>query len=103
MTAHPLTLIHRERLSQICRRYRVRRLALYGSVLSEENWPSGGVDVLVEFAPENVPGYLRLSRLERELAQLFDGRPVEAVTAAMLPAAVRERILAEAVSHYAEA
>ena len=102
MPARALTLIDREWLSEICRRYRVRKLALFGAVLNEQNWPSSGVDVLVEFAPENVPGYLRLSRLERELAQLFAGRSIEVATPPMLPAAVRERILAEAVTHYAE-
>jgi uncharacterized protein len=98
-----LTLIDRERLSEICRRYRVRRLSFYGAVLNEESWPSRGIEILVEFAPENVPGFLRLGWLERELAQLFPGRSAEAVTPAMLPPPARERILSEAVTHYAEA
>ena len=47
--------IEQERLSEFCRRYGVRRLLLFGSVLTDRFTDSSDIDVLVEFQP-GVPG-----------------------------------------------
>jgi len=41
-----------EAVEEFCRRWKVKELALFGSVLREDFGPASDVDVLVEFAAE---------------------------------------------------
>jgi predicted nucleotidyltransferase len=43
--------IQKEELGAFCRRHRIRKLALFGSVLRDDFGPDSDVDVLVEFEP----------------------------------------------------
>ncbi|CAN5758887.1 nucleotidyltransferase [soil metagenome] len=64
----------REDLERICRRYQVRRLALFGSVLHEEDFGAeSDLDVLAEFEPGHTPG-LAFVRLQRDLSDLLGYR-----------------------------
>lgn len=66
--------VSREALERLCRRYHVRRLALFGSVLREEDFRAeSDLDVLVEFEPGHTPG-LAFARLQRELSELLGAR-----------------------------
>ena len=42
-------------LEAICRRYRIRRLSLFGSTLNGTHRPDSDVDLLVEFEPGATP------------------------------------------------
>jgi predicted nucleotidyltransferase len=87
-----------DRLQALCRRYEVRRVALFGSVLRNDFGPASDVDVLVEFQPGARVG-LRLITLQDELAALF-GRSVDLNTAGFLSPHFRERVLREAAPIY---
>ena len=84
----------RETLASICRRYDIRRLSAFGSVLREDFSPGSDLDLLVEFQPGRTPG-LAFFRLERELSDLF-GRRVDLNTRASLSPYFRDRVLFEA-------
>ncbi len=63
--------IPEEALAVLCRRYHVRRLALFGSALREDFGPESDVDVLVEFepvgrTPVDLHTYRSLSRYFRD-------------------------------------
>ena len=62
----------KEALARLCRRRRIRRLALFGSVLKGTDRPDSDVDFLVEFEPDAVPGLLGLAGIESELS-VFGG------------------------------
>lgn len=94
--------VDRERLAAFCRRHRIRRLALFGSVLRQDFRPESDIDVLAEFEPEHVPGLFGVARLERELSVIFGGRKVDLRTAEDLSRYFRADVLAEAEVHYAE-
>ena len=64
-------------LLEFCRRNGVRKLALFGSVLTDRFSDASDVDALVEFKPGERVGYLRMSGLERELSNIFGGRRVD--------------------------
>lgn len=83
-----------------CHRYRVRRLSLFGSVLRDDFGPESDVDVLVEFEPDAVVGFLTLSRMARELSSLL-GRPVDLVPLSGLKPAIRDIVLREELVLYA--
>jgi hypothetical protein len=46
--------IPKESLESFCRRYQIRRLALFGSVLREDFRPDSDVDGLVTFEPSAI-------------------------------------------------
>ena len=88
----------RRRLAQLCRRYHVRALRLFGSLLRPDFGPDSDVDVLVEFEEGFIPG-LGFFALEAELTTLF-GRAVDLNTADFLSPYFRRQVLTEAVPLY---
>ncbi len=90
-------LITDERLAELCQRYHVRGLALYGSVLREDFRDDSDIDVLVEFEPDTRISLFDLSGLQRELEDAF-GRKVDLVERRSLHPLNRDNILAQARS-----
>lgn len=97
--ASGITLSEME-LAEICRRYAVKELALFGSAARGELRPDSDIDLLVEFQPGAKGGLLRHIAAERELSALL-GRKVDLVSKRALRSELREEILAEAKSIYA--
>jgi predicted nucleotidyltransferase len=89
-----------EQLADICRRYHVRELSLFGSVLRDDFQDASDVDVLVEFEPDARVGFFALARLQRELASLF-GRHVDVVPKKGLNSAIRQSVLTTSEVIYA--
>ncbi|HVX64973.1 MAG TPA: nucleotidyltransferase family protein [Bryobacteraceae bacterium] len=89
-------------LVEICRRYQVRELAVFGSVARGEERPDSDVDLLVDFLPDARPGLLGVSAMTREFAAVLGRRVDVAVKPApALKALIRPGILAEAKVVYA--
>ncbi len=82
------------RLAEVCRRYRVRRLMVFGSRLAGTAEAGSDLDLLVEFEPGATPG-LAFVRLADELSALF-GYPVDLHTPASLSRYFRDEVLAQA-------
>lgn len=89
-----------DKLRDLCARYGIRELALFGSAITEHFTPESDVDVLIEFQPYARVGFLTLSRLQRELSTLFK-RQVDLVPKSGLKAPIRESVLATAQIIYA--
>lgn len=98
-TARPRISVDRNRLAHVCRRHRIAKLSLFGSVLTNEFGPDSDVDVLVEFEPGQSPGFA-IMRIEDELSELFGGRRVDIVTERSLHRLIRDRVLATAVVQF---
>ena len=92
--------IPRAQLAAFCRRNRIRRLALFGSVLRDDFGPDSDVDVLVEFDPGAVVGLFKLYDVEQELSKLLGGRRVEISTPRGLSKYFRDDVLSEAELQY---
>jgi predicted nucleotidyltransferase len=88
-------------LAALCRRYHVRRLSLFGSVLRDDFGPQSDIDVLVEFDAGRTPGFA-FFRLEDELSALL-GRRVDLNTRASLSRHFRDRVLFDARDVYVAA
>ena len=80
-----------EALAGLCRSHRIRRLALFGSVLKGSDRPDSDVDFLVEFERDAVPGLLGIAEIEAELSALL-GRPVDLRTANELSPHFRQAV-----------
>lgn len=101
MTARAKLDIDRDKIGAFCKKHHIRRLALFGSVLGEEFRSDSDVDVLVEFEPGAVVGFLRMAGMERELSEIFD-RKVDLRTPGDLSRYSRDEVLASAEVQYAE-
>lgn len=95
-------LVDRQRIVEFCRRHRIRKLALFGSVLRDDFRPDSDVDVLVEFEPGATVGFLRLAAMEIELSELLRRR-ADLRTPAELSRYFRDKVLREAEVQYVAA
>ena len=89
-----------QQVANLCQRFQVHSLALFGSVLREDFRPDSDVDMLVDFDPNAQIGFLALARLQRELADLL-GRPVDLVPRQGLKPVIRDHVLANTEEIYA--
>jgi hypothetical protein len=89
-----------ERLAQLCGRYRVQRLSLFGSRSRGAARPDSDVDLLVEFDAAARPSLLDLSALEAELSAELGGMRVDLRTPSELSRYFREQVLREAQPQY---
>jgi predicted nucleotidyltransferase len=92
--------VPREQLAAFCRRHRIRKLALFGSVLRDDFGPESDIDVLVEFDADARVGLITLSAMELELGELL-GRKVDLRTPADLSRYFRDEVLKTAEIQYA--
>jgi predicted nucleotidyltransferase len=90
------------KLADFCRKHHIRKLALFGSILRDDFRPDSDVDILVEFEPAHVPGFLRLAAMERELSGLLGGRQVDMRTPQDLSRYFRDDVIATAKVQYAQ-
>jgi predicted nucleotidyltransferase len=88
-----------EKIAEICRRYQVREMAVFGSAARGELRPDSDIDVLVEFLPDAAIGW-DFFQLEEELSELF-GRRVDLGTKRSLKPWVRRNALRDARVIYA--
>ena len=95
-----ITVPHDE-IAAFCRRHRIRKLSLFGSVLRDDFRPDSDVDVLVEFEPGVEFGW-DIIDVEEELSQLFGGHKIDMVREKYLNHRLRDRILASAEVQYAK-
>lgn len=93
--------IDHDALAAFCKRHKIAKLSLFGSVLRDDFGPESDVDVLVEFQPDARTGFAFFG-MQEELSQLF-GRKIDLNTAGFLSEYFRDEILAEAEALYVAA
>jgi predicted nucleotidyltransferase len=91
--------IPHERVTEFCQRHRIRRMALFGSVIRDDFTPESDVDVLVEFVAGPTPGLAFYSSLPDELSEIL-GRQVDLNTPSSLSRYFRQEVLDEAQEVY---
>lgn len=94
-----LSNVDRGHLDELCRRYGVARIDVFGSVARGEDREGSDVDLLYELRPGARLGW-DIETLSDELADLL-GRPVDLVSRRALHPRLRDRVLAEARTLYA--
>lgn len=91
--------IQQAQVARFCEGNHVRKLALFGSILTDRFRPDSDVDVLVEFEPGHVPGFLGLAQMELDLGAIF-GRRVNLRTPQELSRYFRGEVAASALVQY---
>jgi len=87
-------------LVEVCRRYGVKELSLFGSAVRGEMRPDSDIDIMVEFEPCVRIGLIKFESLVEELQSLA-GRRVDLVTKRGLKPWVRPQALKGAQVIYA--
>lgn len=87
-------------LTDLCRRYHVRELSLFGSAARGEMRPDSDIDLLVEFLPASRVDLVDFSGLRLDLSKLL-GRKVDLVSKNGLKRLIRDSVLEEAQLVYA--
>lgn len=67
----PHVQLDKEKMTDFCRRWGVRELALFGSVLRDDFRPDSDVDVLVSFSPDARTDLFDLVDMQDELSAIF--------------------------------
>lgn len=93
--------IPKEEIEIFCRKHHIRKLSLFGSVLSDDFRLDSDVDVLVEFEPDCVVGLIRLAGIEIELSEIL-GRKADLRTPEDLSKYFRQEVLDSAELLYAK-
>jgi predicted nucleotidyltransferase len=88
-----------QQIEAFCVRNHIRKLSLFGSVLTDRFRPESDVDVLVEFEPDKVPGYFDLAGMEMELTEMLR-RKVDLRTPQELSRYFRDTVVAGAALQY---
>jgi uncharacterized protein len=86
-------------IAAFCRENCIRKLSLFGSVLTERFADTSDVDVLVEFDPSARVGYFKMATLERQLTELL-GRKVDLRTPEELSRYFRDDVARVALTQY---
>ena len=85
-----------QQLAALCRKWHIRELALFGSVLRDDFRDDSDIDVLVTFEPDDPWSYWDWPQMMDELQTIF-GRPVDLVEKNCLKNPFRRR---EILSHH---
>ena len=98
MVMLPVEIPH-EAITAFCVRNHIRKLSLFGSILTPRFGGESDIDMLVEFEAGRGPGLLGIVRMERELSETI-GRKVDLRTAGDLSRFFRAEVVASAIPEY---
>lgn len=100
----PLAIeVPHEQIAEFCRKWGIRRLSFFGSVVRDDFGPESDVDVLVEFHPDRIPGWEFFYDIPKDLSVILGGRRIDMGTFDSINRWIRRDVLAEAVEAYVEA
>ena len=89
-----------QKIAELCRRFPVRELAIFGSAARGEMQPGSDIDIMVDFHPDANLGW-EFFQLEEGLTRIFD-RKVDLGTKRSLKPWVRASALRDAHVIYSE-
>src|SRR5690242_9831249 len=93
--------IPHEEIAAFCRKWGIRKLAFFGSVVRDDFGPESDVDVLVEFR-DRTPGLKFFHTVPSELSAILDGRRVDLMTPDSLSNWMQREVAQSAVVEYVE-
>lgn len=95
----PNVQIDRAALTDLCRRYHIVQLKLFGSALTDAFDQTSDIDLLATFEPNHTPGW-EIVEIEQAFARAFN-RSVDLLTESSLRPRWRDEVLPSAEVLYA--
>jgi len=93
--------IPKKKIEEFCKKHHIRKLSFFGSFLREDFRPDSDLDILVEFEPGQIVGFLKLAGMEMELSEFLNHK-VDLRTPAGLSRYFRQEVLDSAEVQYAQ-
>jgi predicted nucleotidyltransferase len=93
--------ISKKKIDEFCKKHGIRKLSFFGSILREDFGPESDLDILVEFEPGQIVGFLKLAGMERELSEILDHK-VDLRTPFELSRYFRQEVLDSSEVQYAQ-
>lgn len=91
--------VDKEKVGELCLKYHIVKLQLFGSILTENFNEDSDIDILVTFDPDHIPGYFTIFRIEESLSGLFK-RKVDLRTKNEISKYFRQDVLKKAMLIY---
>lgn len=88
--------ILKEHKAEVVQKYKVREIGIFGSFVRSEEKRRSDIDILVEFAPRNIPGLLKLIEMEMYLERQLK-KKVDVVEKSGIRPELKKGILKEVV------
>jgi predicted nucleotidyltransferase len=88
--------ILKEHKAEVVQKYGVREIGIFGSFVRGEQKKRSDIDILVEFAPRDIPGLLKLIEMEMYLEKLLK-KKVDVVIKSGIRPELKKGILKEVV------
>jgi hypothetical protein len=88
----PVVERHLGEVSQICRQEHIESLAVFGSATRTDFAEESDIDLVVQFAPDQRLGFLRLLAIQDRLSEIFEGRSVDMHTLREIHPVIRDRV-----------
>ena len=85
--------IDRKALAAVCRKYRVKKMSVFGSAARNELRPDSDVDLLVEFKESSKATLFDYVHMQDDLAPLFGNRPIQLADPKILENPYRRRTI----------
>jgi predicted nucleotidyltransferase len=89
----------KKRIVELCKKYKIKELSLFGSRVRGDYRPDSDYDLLVDFFPDAQIDLFDYCRIQVDLQELI-GMKVDLVEKPGLKPLVRDRVLAEAQPIY---
>lgn len=97
----PHISIPKKEISKFCHSNHIKRLSLFGSVLTDQFTNESDVDFLVQFEKKRIPSLFGIAHMEAELTEII-GRKVDLRTPEDLSPYFRDQVVQNAYLLYAE-
>lgn len=97
----PNLKIDQKKLEEICHKYQVEFLGVFGSVARGEQRTESDMDLLVRFSPDAKVGFFKLYDIEQDFSR-FLRRRVEIVTQSSLNPYIKDRVYSDLQSVYGQ-
>jgi len=90
----------KKRIAEICRRYKIRELSLFGSQVRGDFTAKSDFDFLVDFEPDARIGFITLGVIQEELENIVE-KPVDLVPKDGLKPLIKNQVIKESEIVYA--
>ena len=94
----PVVQRHLPDVSRICQQERIDSLAVFGSATRNDFREESDIDLVVQFAPGQRVGFVRLLSIQDRLSEIFEGRSVDMHTLREIHPVIRRQVQQQMVS-----
>jgi uncharacterized protein len=96
ITLEAIKKILKENKAEVNHKYRVNEIGIFGSFVRGEQKNRSDIDILVEFEPRNIPGFIKLIEMEMYFEKLLK-KKVDVVIKSGIRPELKKGILKEVV------